>query len=49
MMEQNTIVDESIVTQDVIDLYHEFTHGDGDKRKFMRNLSYMVGGNGFCK
>lgn len=37
-------VDRNIITQDVINLYHDFTHGDGDRRKFMKNLSLMVGG-----
>lgn len=37
-------IDKSVVTQEVIDLYHDFTHGDGDRRKFMKNLSIMVGG-----
>lgn len=40
----NTNIDKNIVTQDVINLYHEFTHGDGNRRKFMRDLSVMVGG-----
>lgn len=39
-----TDIDKSVITQDVINLYHEFTHGDGDRRKFMKNLSLMVGG-----
>ncbi len=37
-------VDKKLITQDVINLYHDFTHGDGDRRKFMKNLSLMVGG-----
>lgn len=43
-MQQNLVVDKSVITQDVINLYHDFTHGDGDRRKFMKNLSLMVGG-----
>lgn len=43
-MEQIIDVDKSVITQDVINLYHDFTHGDGDRRKFMKNLSLMVGG-----
>ncbi len=43
-MENNIDINRSLITQDVIDLYHNFTHGDGDRRKFMKNLSLMVGG-----
>ncbi len=43
-MDQNIRIDKSVITQDVINLYHDFTHGDGDRRKFMKNLSFMVGG-----
>ena len=28
-------VDKKLITQDVINLYHDFTHGDGDRRKAM--------------
>lgn len=42
-MEETLEVDKSVITQDVINLYHDFSHGDGDRRKFMKNLSFMVG------
>ncbi|MBT5074939.1 MAG: dienelactone hydrolase family protein [Kordiimonadaceae bacterium] len=44
MTNTDTEVDKSVITQDVINLYHDFTHGDGNRRKFMKNLSLMVGG-----
>ncbi len=45
-MEQNIEVDKRVITQDVINLYQNFTYGDGDIRRFMKDLSSMVGGMG---
>lgn len=44
MKNSKSDIDKSLITQDVINLYHDFTHGDGNRRKFMKNLSLMVGG-----